>query len=215
VELAAHAKGSAVSTIVEYPPPRVHLSELPIDQSRGITAVWFLIATETTLFACMFGAYYYLGANTNRWAVEKAPNLAYPLVLLVILLASSVVIHWGEGQVEREQYGRARAAAWTTVAMGLVFLYLQTQEYITDWKQVTPDTDSYGSILYTLTSLHAAHVIVGVLLLMYLGVLPQYGKARQSPHQPYQVISRYWHFVDAMWVLIVTLLFVIPQFQAH
>jgi cytochrome c oxidase subunit 3 len=200
---------------VEIPPPRIRLSDLPVDQSRGITAVWFTIATETTLFACMFGAYYYLGNNKDRWAIEKAPHLAYPLVLLVILLASSLVLHWGERQVERERMRAGRAAVWITVAMGVLFLYLQTREYIADWKTITPDTDSYGSILYTLTSLHAAHVIVGVLLLAFLGVLPRYGKTRRSPHQPYQVVSRYWHFVDAMWVLIVTLLFVIPQFQQH
>lgn len=204
-----------MSTIVQIPPPRARLALLPIDQTRGLQAVWALISTESMLFMCMFGAYYYLGNNKDRWAIEKAPDLIYPFVLLAILLSSSVVLHWGEIQVHKERFGAARAALWFTVLLGLIFLVMQGFEYASEWKNLTPDTDSYGSIFYTITTLHAAHVIVGVMILMYVGVQPRYGFARRTPHMPYQVASRYWHFVDAVWIFIVSLLYVIPNIQVH
>ncbi len=99
--------------------------------------------------------------------------------------------------------------------MGLVFLTLQALEYLDHWKSLAPYSDSYGSIFYTITTLHAAHVIVGLLLLSYVGVLPRYGQTRGSPHRPYAAVSMYWHFVDVVWLFIVILLYVIPTFQGH
>ena len=80
---------------------------------------------------------------------------------------------------------------------------------------LTPDTNSYGSIFYTITTLHAAHVIVGVLVLMYVGFQPHYGFARRSPHRPYEVATLYWHFVDAVWIFVVALLYVVPNIQRY
>ncbi|HUN84818.1 MAG TPA: cytochrome c oxidase subunit 3 [Terracidiphilus sp.] len=204
-----------MSSLVQIPPPATKLALLPIDQGRGLGAVWAVIATEATLFVCMFGAYYYLGNNKDRWALQQPPHLVYPFVLLAVLLSSSVVLHWGERQVEKERYRAGRIALWFSVLLGLTFLVLQGFEYASEWSDLTPDSNSYGSIFYTITSLHGAHVIVGVLILMYVGCQPFYGFARRSPHMPYQVASRYWHFVDAVWVFIVALLYVIPNIQRH
>lgn len=202
-----------MSSLVQVPPPTTKLSALPIDQSRGIWGVWWVIATEAMLFMCMFGAYYYLGNNKDRWAIEKPPHLVYPFVLLAVLVSSSLVLHWGEKQVLKLRFSAGRIALWITVLLGLLFLTLQGFEYASEWKDLTPDSDSYGSIFYTITSLHAAHVIAGLLLLIYVGVLPSYGVMRRTPHRPYQVAARYWHFVDAVWVFIVLLLYCVPNIQ--
>ena len=98
-----------MSTAVQMPSlRRIALNDLPIDQRRGIYAMWCVIATEFMLFVCMFGAYYYLGTNKDRWAHEMPPNLSYPLILLVILLSSSVVLRWGESQVKAREHCRRR-----------------------------------------------------------------------------------------------------------
>lgn len=204
-----------MSTLVQIPPPSAKLSALPIDQNRGIQAAWAVVATEATLFASLFGAYYYLGTNKDRWATQDPPHLVYPFILLVILLSSSAVLHWGEMQVEKERYRAGRIALWFTVVLGLGFLILQGFEYASEWAHLTPDTNSYGSIFYTITTLHAAHVIVGVLILMYVGLQSHYGFARRSPHKPFQVATLYWHFVDAVWVFVVALLYVVPNIQRY
>lgn len=207
---------STTAPVSERPPVRYRsLEGLPIDQRRGENAVWCVIATEAMLFVCMFGSYYYLGTNKDRWANNVPPSLKYPFILLAILLSSSAVLEWGKKQVTRERFEAGRWALWATVLIGLVFLVLQAFEYVDHWKTLTPDTDSYGSIFYTITTLHAAHVIAGLLLLSYVGVMPRFGETRGSPHRPYATVSLYWHFVDFVWIWVVLLLYVIPAFQGH
>jgi cytochrome c oxidase subunit III len=205
-----------VSIAVQIPPPRTCLATLPIDQRRGVGAMWALIITEAMLFICMFASYYYLGNNKDRWDLDAAPKLMYPFILLAVLVTSSIVLYWGERQVKAGRFTAGRIALWFTVLLGLVFLALQGLEYASEWGDLTPDSDSYGSIFYTITTLHGAHVIVGLLLLAYVGIYPRYGKTRRTPHLLYETVSRYWHFVDVVWVFIVALLYVIPNIQrAH
>jgi cytochrome c oxidase subunit III len=205
-----------MSSAVQVSPPRAALQTLPIDQHRGIQAMWCVVATEFMLFVCMFGSYYYLGTNKDRWANESAPTLQYAFILLGILLGSSFVLGWGEKQVKRERYGPGAVALWITVVMGLVFVTLQCVEYISHWKTLAPYSDSYGSIFYAITTLHAAHVIVGIGLLSYAGILPRFAESRRSPHSTYRTVAIYWHFVDFVWIFIVLLLYVVPHVQvAH
>jgi len=175
--------------------------------------MWCVIATEAMLFVSMFGAYYYLGNNKDRWSLETPPKLVYALILLAILLCSSFVLHWGEQQVKAERFPAGRLALWLTVLLGCIFLSLQGFEYYDHWKELAPYSDSYGSIFYTITSLHAAHVIVGLMMLVYIGVLPRWGITSRTPHKPYHTIALYWHFVDVVWIFIVVLLYLIPTFQ--
>lgn len=202
-----------MSTVVQVAPPRVRLSTLPLEQTRGIWAMWCVIATEGTLFACLFAAYYYLGNNKDRWAQESAPDLMFPFVMLAILLSSSVVLMWGEKQVKAGNFRAGRFAVWGTIVLGIAFLGMQSFEYYSNWTILAPYSDSYGSIFYTITSLHGAHVCVGLLMLAFLGILPRYGDTERTPHRPYQTIAMYWHFVDVVWIFIVTLLYVVPTLQ--
>lgn len=203
-----------MSSTVQITPPQIGLSTLPLDQRRGIDAMWAVIATEGMLFMCMFGAYYYLGSSKDRWSIEMPPKLYLALILAAILSASSLVLHWGEKQVKAERFGVARVAVWITILMGLIFLGVQGYEYYDHWKELAPYSNSYGSTFYAITSLHAAHVIAGLGLLTFLGVLPRYGETQRTPHRPYTAIAMYWHFVDIVWLFIVTLLYIVPQFQA-
>ncbi len=187
----------------------------PIEDRRGIYGMYTLIATEGSLFVCLFASYYFLGSNKDRWAIDHPPKLLLALIMLAVLVASSVVLHWGEKQVKLGRYGTGRIAVWATVLMGLVFLAIQGFEYADHWKTLTPYSNSYGSIFYTITSFHAAHVIVGLLMLMYLGILPNYGPAIDPPYRPYRVVALYWHFVDIIWIFVVTLLYLIPNYQAY
>jgi heme/copper-type cytochrome/quinol oxidase subunit 3 len=202
-----------VSSAVQVPQRQIALADLPIDQRCGWYAMWCVIATEFMLFVCMFGAYYYLGTNKYRWAHEIPPKLDYAIVLLALLLSSSFVLHWGEEQVTRGSHNTAKLALWITVLMGLLFLLLQSFEYADHWKTLTPYSDSYGSIFYSITTLHAAHVVAGLLMLTYVGVLPRYGDTVGSPHRVYKTVTLYWHFVDFVWVWIVLLLYLIPNLQ--
>lgn len=196
-------------------PGRIPVRTLPLAEHRGYYAMWCVIATEFALFVCLFSSYFYLGNNKERWLADKPPKLHYALIMLVVLLASSAVLRWGEEQIKKMRYASGRMAMLSTVILGLVFLTLQAFEYLDHWKTLTPYSDSYGSIFYTITSFHAAHLIVGLLILAYVLVLPRYGPVLESPFRPYQTGALYWHFVDVVWVFIVLILYVIPNLMVH
>jgi cytochrome c oxidase subunit III len=202
-----------VSSIVQIAPPRARLKQLPLDQKRGLWGMWCTIATEAMLFACMFSAYYYLGSNKDRWAMHPGPELKFPFPMLAVLLTSSLVLYWGERRAREENFFVARMAVWATFVLGLTFLTVQGFEYYWSWSQSAPYSDSYGSIFYAITTLHASHVMVGLGMLAYIGVMPRYGRTARTPHQPYETVSKYWHFVDVVWIFIVVFLYVIPNFQ--
>ncbi len=185
------------------------------DYDRGILAIWMVIYTEACLFLAFFSSYFMLGNNKSRWTIDKPPAVRYALILLVILLSSSVVIHYGEHQVKKGNLRRARTLLVITFVMGLGFLCLQGFEYFTDWAKFTPVSDSYGSIFYTITTFHAAHVVVGLLLILFVMFLPRVGKSSMSPYRPYHIAALYWHFVDLIWVFVVIILYVIPNGIAH
>jgi heme/copper-type cytochrome/quinol oxidase subunit 3 len=192
-----------------------HTGIWPLEANRGVYAVAMLIITEAALFVCLFASYYFLGNNKDRWAIDIPPKLMLALVMLVILIASSLVMMWGERMVKLGHYSVARLAVILTAVMGLVFLAIQAAEYKDHWKTLTPFTDSYGSIFYTIVTFHAAHVLMGILMLCYLAILPNYGPSKYPPHRPYRVVGLYWHFVDIVWIFVVVLLYLIPNYQAY
>ena len=187
----------------------VSLRTLPLEERRGIYAMWCVITTESALFASLFAAYFYLETNRSGWAGDQPPKLKLAFVMLALLLFSSSLLRLGELQVKKRRYGAGRLLLALTILVGLVFLGIQGYEYADHWKMLTPFSDSYGSIFYTITSFHAAHVIVGLLMLSYVLILPRYAPARESPFRPYQTVAMYWHFVDVVWVFLYPLLYLV------
>lgn len=204
-----------MNSVVQHPGYEVSVQTLPLEERRGIYAMWCVIATEFALFACLFASYFYLGDNKERWQADKPPKLLLAFIMLGLLLSSSAVLHWGERQVKQRRYASGRLLLATTIFMGLIFLGLQSYEYRDHWKTLTPFSDSYGSIFYTITTFHAAHLIVGLLMLAYVLVLPRYAPTGGSPFRPYETVALYWHFVDFVWILIVLILYLIPNLIAH
>lgn len=195
--------------------PRQPGSGYLLDDNRGTWGMALTISTEATLFVCLFGSYFFLANNKDRWAVDTPPKMMYAFIMLAVLLSSSFVLHWGEIQVKKEKYLAGRIALGVTILMGIVFLGLSAFEYLDHWKELAPYSNAYGSIFYTIVSIHAAHVIVGLIMLIYTLILPQYGPALRSPYRPYHVVSLYWHFVDIVWIFVVGLLYVMPNVRVY
>lgn len=182
-----------------------------LEVERGSYGMMLTILTEGFLFIALFCSYFMLGSDKQRWRVEELPKLHYALPMLGVLIFSSIVLHWGEQQIKRQRYAVGRLALAATILIGFVFLGLSALDYREHWQNLTPFSDSYGSIFYTITSFHAAHVIVGLLVLAYVLCLPRYAPATQSPYRPYHVAAMYWHFVDVVWIFVVGILYVGPH----
>lgn len=187
------------------------LPPVGVDDRRGTVGMWLFILTEGSLFLMLFFAYFYLGRQEPLWPPDPPPSLRVPLPMLAVLLASSVVLHWGEKGLHGGHRGRAKPAVAITLVLGLMFLGLQGIEYGIKLQHLTPTTGAYGSIFYALTGLHAVHVVLGVCMLGYVLVLPSIEPVEKPPHRPLHNVSIYWHFVDAVWVCIVALVYVLPH----
>lgn len=186
-----------------------------LDEERSSFGMWLFIVSEATLFALLFFAYYYLAQGPERrWLVEEPPALKFSLPMLGVLLLSSLVLHWGEQRVKKERrYGAGRLAIVVTMLLGAAFLVLSYFDYRHGFQHLLPTSNAYGSIFYTIVSLHLAHLLLGLLMLAYVLVLPPLEPTDRPPHRPYHAASMYWHFVDSVWVVIVTLLYVTPNLR--
>lgn len=192
--------------------PQYRMPHGVVDTSRGTWAMSLFIVTEAMLFLMLFFTYYYLGHAAPKWPPEP-PKLRLALIMLALLVSSSIVLYFAERAARVHAFGRARLLVIATVAIGIVFLGIQAMEYADHLTHLRPSTNAYGSIFYTITSVHAAHVILGLLMLTYVLVLPveHMGAAHKPPHHGLKNAALYWHFVDAVWIVIVALLYVAPN----
>jgi heme/copper-type cytochrome/quinol oxidase subunit 3 len=125
----------------------------------------------------------------------------------VILIGSSLPIHLGERAIKR---GNRRGLLWGIAigwVMGAVFLIGHFAEYATSWKEFRPSTNAYGSAFYTITGLHALHLMVGLVVLAYLWYRALRGHYDEHNHEPVQCGVLYWHFVDAVWIFVFSSLY--------
>jgi cytochrome c oxidase subunit 3 len=187
----------------------VPLDALPLDEERGTLGMWLCIVTEALLFVSMFFAYFYIGHRNRHWPASP-PERKLALVLLGILAGSSVIVWAAEKLLERGHRVAARLAIWLTIAAGAVFLWVQTLEYRAHLQELWPTDDAYASLFYAITSLHGLHVIVGLCLLMFVGLLPRLEPVDRPPHRPLHNAALYWHFVDVVWLFVVGLLYLLP-----
>ena len=201
------------TTVLERAPAQA-MPHAVIDDRRGTWAMAMFIATEAMLFVMLFFAYYYLGSQYPAHWPPEAPKFKLALVMLAVLLSSSAVLRIGEKADKRGEHGRARRFVGITILMGLAFLGIQVLEYRNHLETLKPTTDAYGSIFYTVTSFHAAHLILGLCMLAYVLLLPQIGPAEKPPHRAMHNASMYWHFVDLVWLVIVALLYIVPNLRS-
>lgn len=184
------------------------------DESRSSHTMSWLIVTEAMLFVSLFFTYFFMAANNARWPMDEPPKLKLALWMLAVLLVSSGVLEVARHLRKRNHGAASRIATVIAALLGIGFLLIQGAEYRERLKVVTPLTDAYGSIFYTITSIHGLHVLFGVLALLFVTCLPHPGPgARRPPHRALHAATMYWHFVDAVWVVIVALLYLLPHWQ--
>jgi heme/copper-type cytochrome/quinol oxidase subunit 3 len=193
--------------------PRAALAPtLPLDRTRGTNGMWLFIISEATLFLLLFFSYFYLARNQPRWPMDEPPKLLLASIMLVVLLVSSGVLYLGEEAAKQGRMLTARLWVLGTVVLAVAFLVIQGFEYADHLKTLKPTTNAYGSIFYTITSFHAAHLLLGLAMLVYVLLIPELEHTDKPPHRPLHNAAMYWHFVDAVWVVIVGVLYVTPRF---
>jgi cytochrome c oxidase subunit 3 len=166
------------------------------------------ITSEIMFFGGLFGAYLSLRADAPSWPPEGMEvERAIPLVLTVVLLTSSITVHMASAAARRGDGAGVRRALTLTVVLGLAFLGGQAFEYSRLGFRI--DDGAFGSAFYATTGFHGLHVLIGVVILALAGL--QTVRRGLVPRAVGQVeaASYYWHFVDAIWILVFTTIYMI------
>ncbi len=189
-------------------------ADLPFEGGDQRTSAWWgmmcLIATEAILFVYLIFSYAYLGAqSTGPWPPNGKPSLLLAGPDTIVLLASSFVLVWGMRAFRRRRaQGTLQIALAITVVMGVIFVTVQGLEWHN--KPFGLGTGAYSAVYFTLTGVHMAHVVVGLVMLTALLVWSLMGRF-QAPNQHLTLGALYWHFVDAVWLVVFTTLYVLPR----
>lgn len=179
---------------------------------RGVVAVACLIVTEAALFTIFVVAYlFYIGKSLS--GPYPSEVLTTPVIATVCLLSSSLTIVLAERAFERANAGGFRLWWSGTVVLGAIFLALTAAEWfhLITGRGLTVSANLFGTTFYSLVGLHASHVIVGLTLLTLALILFLRGHVRPEHGAHLKLISWYWHFVDAVWVVVFMVVYVIGR----
>jgi len=179
---------------------------------RGRVGMLSLIAAELAIFTIFVVAYlFYIGKSLTGPLPKDVLEL--PIFATICLLSSSLTIH---AAVSALRNGRVRTfAMWwfATMVLGLIFLEETAREwhYLIYDKGLTISSNLFGTIYYSLVGLHAFHVTVGLICIVIAMVLALLGKVKQEHGERADVFSLYWHFVDAVWIVVFTVVYIIGR----
>jgi cytochrome c oxidase subunit 3 len=168
------------------------------------------IASEIMLFGSFFTAYFFVRV-VNAAPEWPPPEFHLPVfvagVNTVILLTSSFTMHWSLQAIKRGNRAGLQAGLVLTLALGLTFLLTQMREY--SRIGFAPHDGGFGSVFYGLTGLHGAHVFVGLTLLTFATVRAFRGHFTPQAHWGVEIPGIYWHFVDVMWIVVYTTVYIL------
>lgn len=169
-----------------------------------------LIAAESALFCIFLVAYiFYLGKSLNPPFPSQILEL--PTFASVALLSSSATIVFAEKALHRRQSEKFYLWWLVTILLGVIFLGYTAYEWykFIYYYHFTLATNVFGSTFYSLIGLHASHVIVGLALLLLVLTMSLMGKLNTAHYEHVEMVSWYWHFVDAIWVVVFVTVYVI------
>jgi cytochrome c oxidase subunit 3 len=180
--------------------------------ARGRVGMFSLIGAEAAIFTIFVVAYiFYIGKSAA--GPQPKDVLELPIFGTVCLLSSSLTIHLAVSALRNAKV-RAFGLWWfVTIALGAIFLAgtgVEWHRLIFD-KGLTISTNLFGTTYYSLVGLHGFHVIVGLTFLSLGMILFLFGKVRQEHSERAEIFSLYWHFVDAVWVVVFTVVYVLGR----
>jgi heme/copper-type cytochrome/quinol oxidase subunit 3 len=182
----------------------------PRVRTTGFWGMMLLILTEASLFTYLLFSYFYLGSIApGRWPSEGPPSLRLVIPNTLILLVSSGTMYWAESGIRKGDTHRLRLGLLSTLVLGLTFLTIQGVEYGN--KHITPSTDAYGSLFFTITGFHGAHVAAGLLMVGVITARAFFNHFRAGRHDAVTNVAWYWHFVDVVWLAVFTCLYLLPH----
>ena len=173
-----------------------------------------LIVSESMLFLLLLVVYLYYRAQPGAWPPEQfhLPELRMSAIRTAVLLGSSVPVVLAERSLDRRGHA-GRAALWWLAALAMAgwFLWTHVQEQVVLVAELLPQEHVYGTVLLTILNFHAAHLTIGIGIGLFVVAQLLTGHVRQDRSALQRVGGLYWHFVDAIWVVVYGLLYLSPH----
>jgi len=183
-----------------------------VSPSRGAVGIACLIVAESAVFIIFVVAYiFYLGKSISGPSPRDV--LEVPIFGTICLLSSSLTVYFAVAALRKNQIRLCSLWLAATVLLGSFFLAGTAQE----WYQLiykdglTIRTNLFGTTFYSLVGLHATHVIVGLLMLTLALAFGLLGRMHERHAERLEILSLYWHFVDAVWVVVFTVVYVLGR----
>ena len=174
-----------------------------------VLGMLLFIASETMLFGAFFTAYFFIRVSgSDPWPL---PPFHLPVfvagVNTAILVTSSFTMHWALQSIKRGNRSGLQAGLVLTFLMGLTFLLTQVTEYAR--VGFAPHDGAFGTIFFCLTGLHGAHVFVGLTILLFVTIRAFRGHFSPEHHHGVEIGGIYWHFVDVMWIVVYSTIYIL------
>jgi len=174
----------------------------------ALVGMLLFIASEVMFFAGLFGAYFNVRAAHTTWPPEGF-EVEIPLaaILTVILVSSSFTMQWAVMRIRKgDRTGMVRALL-VTLLLGVIFLSGQLYDYATLGFGI--NSGVYGTLFFTLTGFHGAHVLGGVIGMSIVTLRGANGQFSARHHTAVEAVSMYWHFVDVVWVCLFSTIYLL------
>jgi cytochrome c oxidase subunit 3/cytochrome o ubiquinol oxidase subunit 3 len=179
-------------------------------------AIWLFLSSEALFFGAFIATYFlyrgrdaeFLGGPTPRDLLD----VPFTSVTSFILLMSSLTMVLALAAIQRGDERRLRIWLLATALFGLTFIGGQVYEFTHFYREgLSLSSNLFGSSFFTLTGLHGAHVTMGIVWLLALWGRSMQGKLPQHRHEAVEIAGLYWHFVDVVWIVIFTAIYLLPQ----
>lgn len=181
---------------------------------HGKVGMLFFLLTEACFFMTLIMTYiFYIGKGPGPTPREVFDEMWLTVAGTVFLLSSSVTIHFAIAELQKGRLSQFRVWWFATILLGALFLLGTAKEWhgLIYRHNLTIATNLFGSTYYTLVGFHAFHVTLGLVLLSLVFALALAGKVSEHRAENVDLISWYWHFVDVVWIVVFTVVYIIGR----
>ncbi len=200
------SSGSHAEVEPGHPPTATGLSNEKV-------GMWAFLASECLLFGALISTYLLFKGQSRPGTLRPKDvfDIPYTSVSSFVLLMSSLTMVLALAAIQRGDHRRTRIWILTTALLGASFVAGQAYEFTTFVRDgLNLRVNLFGSSFFVLTGFHGAHVTIGVLMLLSLYSLSLKGKLPESKAETVELVGLYWHFVDIVWIVIFTVVYLIP-----
>jgi heme/copper-type cytochrome/quinol oxidase subunit 3 len=177
-------------------------------------AMWMFLASDCLFFGSFISAYllYHGRGGQSGPKPKDVYSIPFTSVTSFILLMSSLTMVLALAAIQRGDYRRLRVWLLATALFGATFISGQIYEFTEFYRKgLSLSTNLFGSSFFVLTGLHGAHVTVGIIWLLTLWGMAMQGRLTTADAERIEVAGLYWHFVDVIWIVIFTIVYLVPK----